>query len=687
MQVIEVKNNLVRISFEPDKEELILSGFLTIKDENPEQETQFIGQIMHLEANAKGHFAIVKLLFNFDATGVVTSYNGAIPSLRSLACFVPTEHLLGLLPVEVPVVIGELAQQKTVLKLDGSIFEEKLVVCSEREDEKKLLIKNITSQLTNAKQKVLVIDLVGDYDFSQNRVVASENFKLPLNYNTINFIYEKGLDDAKAETKALIQEVFLEVQNYVKTLPEGFIPFESFKNVVDGQYEELGIVELVLLKNKLLKFYEEGIFAQTAGEFDSLKNSLENRETTILDLSKVEEKIQREVISYTYSLIKQTQKEVYVLVNVNNANSDKKLLKQIYTTENAYSTIICSYSYKYLEELKRLARNLILFTPMTQQKDFASYNTFLNKLNSDEFIIYGNATHNLPLIVKLDDTPQQMFEEAAVSEETPNEAVQEVVEEVGPAEEITFEEVPYESQREVYANSQYQEQYPSQDLLDEQIRQDVDKIYTAPKSEQPSQELIIDDLGEDDFNQNFADAFSEAQIELGEQAQKEATEGLITESLTENDLDFIDDLNIIQEEQVGENDFDESFFNEPTETVFEEEPVIRPAAQEEIYEEAFEEDEPSEITASVVREQPPAMDILPAKEASIPSVPIYPAEVESAGFTPEPLEQGDTVVHAKYGKGTVEKMISYGSKTLCSIHFDNVGRRLLDPTLAELKKA
>ena len=49
-------------------------------------------------------------------------------------------------------------------------------------------------------------------------------------------------------------------------------------------------------------------------------------------------------------------------------------------------------------------------------------------------------------------------------------------------------------------------------------------------------------------------------------------------------------------------------------------------------------------------------------------------------------EPGDRVSTAKYGEGVVEKMIKYGTKTLYSINFDNVGRRLLDPTLTEIKK-
>ena len=50
------------------------------------------------------------------------------------------------------------------------------------------------------------------------------------------------------------------------------------------------------------------------------------------------------------------------------------------------------------------------------------------------------------------------------------------------------------------------------------------------------------------------------------------------------------------------------------------------------------------------------------------------------------IQQGDSVVHAKYGNGIVEKMIKYGTKTLYSINFENIGRRLLDPTLTEIKK-
>ena len=79
------------------------------------------------------------------------------------------------------------------------------------------------------------------------------------------------------------------------------------------------------------------------------------------------------------------------------------------------------------------------------------------------------------------------------------------------------------------------------------------------------------------------------------------------------------------------------------------------------------------------------LDILPANLSSTPIVPVYSADIEASAQSDD-IEKGNIVIHPKYGKGVVEKMISYGAKTLCSINFDNVGRRLLDPNLAELKK-
>lgn len=589
MQIVEVKNNLVKISYDTSQQKLVLSGFVTIKDFGQ----AFIAQVVHLEANSKGNFAILKFILNFDVNGVITRYNGSIPDIKSTIEMVNPQELLELFPVQTPVIVGELSQQQSVLKLDKSLFEGNLLVCCERQDDKQVLINNFAGQLAFNDKKVLVIDLAGTLsessDVLKNKIVAGKDFKLPLNYETINFIYEKGLEDAIAETKATVQEIFLEVQNYVKTIPEKFIPFETFRNVVDTQYNETGLIQLVLLKNKLLKYYEAGVFAQNKNEFNSLRLSLKRKDSTVVDLSKVEPMVQREIISYIYSILSELDRETYVILNINNSNSDKKLLKQVFSAKNVYSTIICSYSYKYLKELKQLSKDLILFAPIHQQEDFASYNMFLSKLNPHEFVIYGQATQHLPLIVTLDVIAPSQFE---------NQPIEPTV------------------------------QVSQEELLDEQIRKDVDKFYTSPKSEEP--------VSSQDFEEG---------------------------DLTEDDLDFIEEIGGVNESE-----------DYPQGEEIEERHI-------EIVEHSYE-----DYTPQVQgQEEPPEVDILPVRAAATPVVPIYSAEIEPNAQSDE-FGQGDVVMHPKYGRGSVEKLISYGTKTLCSINFDNVGRRLLDPTLAELKK-
>jgi len=688
MQIIEAKNNLVKISYDTAREDLILSGFVIMK--NPAQ--AFIAQVIHLEAESNGNFAIVKLLFNFDDNGVITTYNGSVPDVNSAMDTVQTQELLELLPVQTPILLGGLAQQSTSLTVDKKLFEDKLLICSEKDDDNKLLTKNLANQLTASGRKVLIVDLTGNTDVSANKVVMGQDFKLPLNYETINFIYE-GLEDAKPETKALIQEIFLEVQEYVKTLSEKFIPFETFKDVVDDQYQETELVELVLLKNKLLKFYEDGVFAQEKEEFESLKESLLNNEATVLDLSEADESVQREAISYAYSVLSQLD-EYYVFLNIDNNNSDKKLLKQIFTTKQAYTSIISPYGYKYLKELKQISKNLIFFSPIQQQSDFGSYNVFLNKLNPHEFVVCGQATQHLPLIVKL--TELQAADISLIQAQAEQAVLAEKVEE-------DIEQAP----------SQSAGQSSKQDLLDAEIKKDVDEIFTAPRQPQQekeisgTQEMVLDDeLTEQDLD--FIDDLNiggEALEEENyfEQAQEDSDEAEEPQSeisfarpqpAQEIDYSQEDDVELVDEnstdsfvEQESQLASENNYSQEGSQPDFEEEIEIFSAPSEgtNSFANLLSESKQSEPTMAEAPDTILDEDILPIDASSTPIVPIYSAEVEPQAQSDE-IVQGDTVMHAKYGKGTVEKMINYGAKTLCSIHFDNVGRRLLDPSLAEIKK-
>lgn len=393
MRVLEIKNNLVKIEFNTE-DNLSLSGFVIIEDKN----TPYVAQVMNIKADAITNFAIVKLLFTFNDEGVLKNYNGTIPSLKAVVSVLPSKELLDIIPAENPLVLGELAQQGIKLKVDKSILDNNLLVCSNNSENTFLLIENITKQLD---KNVVIFDTDGLSDYDE-KFVLGRDFKLPLNYDTINYIYGNDLEDVDATSKAIIQDIFLEVQEYIKTLPEGFLPFETFLNVVDQQYKETQITQLVLLKNKLLKYKELNVFAETLKDILSLSMSIERAKKTVIDISNVPENLQREVIMYVYKVMNSIGDDIYAFAKASNSLTNKKLLKQLLSRSNVSTIVVCPHEYKYISEAKEIAQNLILFAPLTLQHDFASYNTFLNKLNSDEFIVYGAHTQNIPFIVELE---------------------------------------------------------------------------------------------------------------------------------------------------------------------------------------------------------------------------------------------------------------------------------------------
>lgn len=699
MQIIEVKNNLVQLNYDSAQEKPVLSGFIVLKD----LKQSFIAQIIHLESNIEGNLIIAKLLFIFDAEGVISNYDGSIPSANSYIDFVQASELLELLPIQYPIALGEVSQQKTMLNLDRSFLEENLLISSDKNSDSNLFIENMCSQLTQQNKKVLVFDFSGDFNFSQNKLTAGEDLKLPLNYETINFIYEKELDDATAQSRALIQDIFLEVQDYIKTLPENFIPFNSFKTVVDEQYKETNLIDLVLLKNKLLKLQNNGVFAQSASEFNSLDLSLKHNLPTIVDLSSIEEKLQREFISFAYNILEKNEENIYVFIKLENYFSDKKLLKQIFTNKKTFTNALCAYSFKYLTELKQLAKNIVFFAPIVKQNDFAGYNSFVNKLNPAEFVVYGRSTHHLPLIVSLTPISQN---ETTTPEAPEKEDLCYTEMLVNQVIEPLFEEI--ETNREIN--------------VDEEIRKDVDSIYTTPKKtslyvdeatpELETSETIEDVLTEDDLdfiddlniiqtedslteelsNNSSAEENIASLDEIGNQEENIFEDLLDEAELLENKEEAsFDDTEEIPENLSSENSFDEllnteNSFSSGEELVLEEtcddntkEADITPI-QTSLLDESLNSFQEDPITESAS-----TMDILPAEASSTPIVPIFSADIEPT-VDAQIFEQGDVVSHPKYGKGSVEKLITYGNKTLCSINFDNVGRRLLDPSIVELNK-
>lgn len=764
MQVLEIKNNLVKIAYDVN-DNLALSSFVIIEDTN----TPYVAQVVNVKADKLTNFAIVKLLFTFNEEGILKNYNGTIPSLKSTVSILPSKELLDIIPIENNLIMGELAQQGVTLNVDKTILDNNLLVCSDNVENTNILLKNITKQID---EKIVIFDTDGLFD-AENKITFGKDFKLPLNYDTINFIYENELDDVDATSRAVIQDIFIEVQEYTKNLPEGYLPFETFINVVDQQYKETQIPQLVLLKNKLIKYRDLNAFAETLKDVLSLSIAIDKSKVTIIDISEMAPVLQKEIMSYTYGVMKGINETIYSFVKVDNANSSKRLLKTFLSRDGIYTTIICRHEYKYLPELKSAAQNLILFTPQTLQHDFAAYNTFLNKLNTDEFIIYGAHTQNIPLIVELDelelDTQNDDDETESEKdiEEIPSSNVVPMpapVQNTAPQENVTErpepeiqEEETFKAPEVEYPDLGFDNETPSSNetptvdfsgtetlnVTEEQPEENFTQIELPETFEEPEIEEVQQEEPEEDIQKNFDNEISQGpieeevfmpetdipQVEINEDLSEQAiiedsniseTPAEYTSQVTEeqapiynilddNEIDYQDAkpevLPLEPEIDYSVEDIDiEENYQEP-QPYDENEAMIEQAAKDVdklIYEKLpnedvtlddlsdLQSDELTEDDLNLIGDLASDNGITPEPELEYneeqpPVVPIYNAE-DIEPQEQQSLEPGDRVSSPKYGEGVVEKMIKYGNKMLCSIEFPNIGRRLLDPAMTEIKK-
>lgn len=689
MNVIEIKSNLVKIAYEP-KDDLALAGFVVIEDEN----CPYVAQIMNVRADDSGNYAVAKLLFTFNDEGILKSYNGTIPSIKSIVSKLPAQELLDVIPVDNPIIFGRLAQQNTVLRVDKSIFQNNLLICSDNVSNTCELIEKIFPQV---REKVVIIDTDGYYH-CDDKIVFSKDFKLPLNYQTIDYIYENDLDDVDAVSKAIIQDIFKEVQDYTRTLPDGFLPFDSFYNVVDDQCEQTNIPQLVLLKNKLLKYKEAGVFAQNHADILGLTVAVENKSPAVIDISNCNGALQKELINYIYSVLNNINSTVYSFVKVNNDNSDKKLLRLLTYNTNVFTTLICSHEYKYVSELKKIAQNLILFTPQTLQHDFLSYNSYLNKLNGSEFIVYGAHTQNIPLIAEFAEVSDYIQSESKpegfekfknTSNETENTSV-----EVSASDEMVLNESDNIDVANPQENNLNTEVTENQNSLEEVSIPDEEIISEEISSEEILEDSVIDDetFEDEPSSQKLSNDDNFEMIDETPQEENKSFEGL-TQPI-ENILSLDEEPQTIEEsieESIEEPVIVEDNEENGDDIETSDEDIVEQVAKDVdkvFYEKLpadddFDEDVLTDDDLNLIDDLDNTAEDEP--EEQTPVVPIYAADdiEEKEILTFEP---GDRVSTPKYGEGVVENMVKYGDKMLCSIDFPNIGRRLLNPALTDIKK-
>lgn len=594
MQIIEVRNDILKLAYSPYQNGLLLSDFLLVSEGTKSVLTQVIG--MESSAEKDVNIAILKCCLSVDETGKINTYLGFTPSTGAEVAPVSQEQVISMLTdEESPIQWGYLSQHdNTVFKTDKELLKNKPLILLDDYANYNVIANNLVFTNKKLGEKTVLIDFDGSLKIDNAYYIKiSEDFKLPLSYNTLNYIYENELKDESLSAQAVVQDVIIELQEYIKTLKEGYLPFSTIKNVIYSQYEENKIPELMLFKNKFVKYSQQDIFAETIEDFNCLNEAISENTVVVIDATEIEPIWHKLVLNY---IAKNITIECAFIAKLENDNSDKKTILDIYNNRYLVPILASNYTHTFVNVMKSIAKNMILFPPNQYVNDFATYTSFMNKLNRDEYVICGENTLYLSFLLKLTYVDTNM----------------------------------------------------APDYIEEEIQKDVDKLYRAGARKesmtiQPQENI----LEEESFTQD--------------------------EILTDADLDYLEELDNLPEiEETSINNDAEPDF-EPEENLIEEQQII----QTEEIQTAIEEPSIQEETPPVEETDKPIPQPQPIPVYSVPELEYE----ETADF-----KEGNFVYHEKYGKGVIEKIMNYGNKTLCSIQFEEIGRRLLDPNLAGLKQ-
>lgn len=789
MRILEVRDGFVKFESE---NKLALSSFILIDDALK----SYIAQVIQVKRAGENSIIYAKLLYLYNGTFI--DYDKTLPSIDAKISVFDYEKLSKDFEIQEPIIVGSFLDNEQNICIDKKWLNKKMLVCVDSYE----INKTITANLANQFEKSLIIDTVGIFD--KNKYVAGADFKLPLNTDALEFMYEDCLNDATTDSKSLIKEIFQDLSDYSKTVP--FLPFAALKTIVDDMVDKSHIFKLLVLKNKLAKFDKLGYFAANVGEVECLKRILSSK-NGVIDLSKLDVTFQNRYLDIILSTVEKQGLNTHIFVVASNV-INKKTLKKV-LTGNCSTTFVTHSRFKFINEIKSMFKNFIIEPTFVNNETFKAYSVFLNSMPQNSYLVVGEGSRYIPLVsltkelsfdsepevvdleeelnktdsilleeseqnlepsvkaineksndliekvseevstdelpedlnlfgddseepevledlseqVESNDLDEEMLEETSViEEESSTEVIEEIEEYHTRVDESQTVEIPddisdftdeleneeVESGELTIEPLDVQEEEPLQDLEQVQEFEQEEALETIQILDTEKQELEDENVSFQEVSEIIPLEYNSSDEELGEIVELDETEiteqdilveidDSISENLDTEELDkaIVEDVDkvftTIKEDSISDSDLD--FIDELNSSLEENDEVLVSDGMEELPELQEVVEESDELLEPIEEiqeysEKNEEKEILETRNASTPIVPVYNAEIPQEDLVlSDPIEQGDVVVHAKYGNGVVEKMIKYGTKTLYSINFDNVGRRLLDPTLTELKKA
>ena len=586
MKILEVRDGFVK--FEADNS-VYLSSFIQIDG----IEKRYIAQGTQLKRSGENSIAYAKILFLYD--GSLQPYDKTLPSKESEIKEFTFDILNNSINAKTPVIAGETLGKGVSIIIDASSFDKKMLASIDDKQENNIIARNLVKQFNNLDKNVLIIDTLGVID--AKKITAGVDFKLPLDTASLAFMYQDCLNDATADSKSMIIEIFKDLSDYSQTVP--FVPFGALKSIVDDMVDKSHVFKLLVLKNKLAKFDKLGYFAANKQEVDKI-DAILNSKCAIIDLSKLDTAFQNRYLAFLYEKLQQ-KPNTQVLLELSNVIS-KKNLKNILSSENIPTTFITHSRFKYLNDIKNLFDNFIISPSFTNNEIFSIYSSFLKAMPKQTYLITGEAVNYIPLVSTLkvinEVIPSQP--ETVEEEEIPVSEPEEVQEEL-PIEEPEEEEIVQEDDSELEEISEEDEPEIIEEpqITNEEILANIEEkseavITEAAKDLTPPENMF----GEEEEEEDIAEPAEES-LQLEEDQEEQLTINAEYETILEeqeeqepqeeyDEIPITESFDTVQENieeiedyipETDENDFEELSINEEFE---QQEPLVEQEAEEEI---------------------------------------------------------------------------------------------------------
>lgn len=410
MKITDAKDGVIKLeSFE----KAALSSFLEINS----SKNDYIAQVIRESYNGAGYTVYARILFNYD--GALLNYDKTLPDTDAEIKPFSFDIISKTFDSPEMLTINEFEENGCLLKINSECAKN-LLISVDNKSALNTLVSNITMQ----NKKSIIIDT--DSSFEGERYYAGKDFKLPFDIGALDFIYNECLNEATAESKALIKDIFKDLAEYIKTAE--FLPFEQFKSIIDDMVEKSHEFRLIVLRNALKKLSDLKYFASSKKEADALKPILES-DYAILDFSKTDSKFLNRYIQYVYSKLEKSDSAPQVVVKLSDGIS-KKTINKLYTS-NIPAIFAINSRYRYHAGIISLFKNYIVDSNSANKEVYYLYKPFLDSMTSGQCLFVGNGTNNIPIVFKAEKLTLNQIEKVksdnkSVSETEENSLVDEL---------------------------------------------------------------------------------------------------------------------------------------------------------------------------------------------------------------------------------------------------------------------